>query len=218
VPPLVSGRIGVPIEIVAGLTTGETPAGVEWVAPTWRATGAILNRTFDAPGETRVDVAATLDDGLVVRGTVLVRIEDDVLPVAEFTAPERAFVGDAIPFDASGSTDNVGIVAYVWRFGDGAVAVGGNVTHAFADPGEYEVTLEVRDAAGNLGTATRVVRIVARPSAPPATAVIPPSLAAAVLGAVALTGWAAYRRRRKRKPDPDASGGSPARQTDGPVR
>ena len=39
-------------------------------------------------------------------------------------------------------------VAYIWNFGDGNGALGQAVTHSYAQPGVYAVTLTVGIAAG----------------------------------------------------------------------
>ena len=50
--------------------------------------------------------------------------------------------------DASSSTDDKGIIAYAWDFGDGYVSESVTAAHTYASPGTYVVTLEVFDAEG----------------------------------------------------------------------
>jgi YVTN family beta-propeller protein len=72
-------------------------------------------------------------------------------PVAAFSAPVRIRPGVATTFDAAGSTDPDGSVAgFAWGFGDGATAAvpAPQVSHAFARPGLYDVTLTVTDNEG----------------------------------------------------------------------
>lgn len=55
----------------------------------------------------------------------------------------------AIQFNAT-ATDNGEIVDYIWTFSDDSGSVNGKIiTHTFSDPGVYEVSLTVMDAAGN---------------------------------------------------------------------
>jgi PKD repeat protein len=74
------------------------------------------------------------------------------------------------PFDFSGTfTDPDGKPRYdyTWRFGDGNTSVGRTfnanrpleVTHAFNEPGEITVTLEVTDKNGNTGSDTQIVNV-----------------------------------------------------------
>lgn len=67
-------------------------------------------------------------------------------PVASFTV-KAAAPGQPFQFDARGSTR---AARYDWNFGDGTTLLdGGPVpTHAYANPGVYNVTLTVTDAAG----------------------------------------------------------------------
>lgn len=61
-------------------------------------------------------------------------------------------------FDGSGSTDDTEIVSYEWDFGDGSPPVQGiDVTHTYASPGVYTVTLTVIDCAGKSASASATV-------------------------------------------------------------
>jgi PKD repeat protein len=73
-------------------------------------------------------------------------------PVASFNyLPEFPTVHETITFDAS-SSDDAGydpgdyIVSYKWDFGDGSREEGKVVTHAYTEPGKYEVCLIVTDS------------------------------------------------------------------------
>lgn len=109
---------------------------------------------------------------------------EDAPPVAAFTAdPSIALVHQAVAFDASISSDDVGIARYEWRFGDGDVAEGVAVEHAFRGPGEYPVALTVTDAAGNRDTWVFVVRVISVRTVPPCAG--PPVALGLVLGLAA---------------------------------
>jgi subtilisin family serine protease len=67
-------------------------------------------------------------------------------PVANFTAFANA---GTVEYDASSSTDDVGIGSYKWNFGDGKSGTGKTVTHVYSAPNQfYTVTLTVFDLAG----------------------------------------------------------------------
>jgi hypothetical protein len=51
----------------------------------------------------------------------------------------------------------------VWSFGDGASAVGTNVSHAFTAAGTYPVTVTSTDALGNASSDARVIGVVGPP-------------------------------------------------------
>jgi serine protease len=79
----------------------------------------------------------------------------DSPPTASFTHSCDALT---CRFDASGSADDVGIVAYDWSFGD---RFGSGVTtdHTYAAAGSYTVTLTVTDTAGQSGRQSRSVTL-----------------------------------------------------------
>jgi len=70
-------------------------------------------------------------------------------PIANFTySPTVPIVNEIVTFDASSSYDPDGtIIGYSWAFGDGTIAndTGPIITHAYADAGNYSVTLYVYD-------------------------------------------------------------------------
>lgn len=70
-------------------------------------------------------------------------------PTASFTyLPAEPKAGQLTTFDASGSSPNGGtIVSYEWDFGDGNTTAtsSATITHVYADPDTYNVTLKVTD-------------------------------------------------------------------------
>lgn len=87
---------------------------------------------------------------------------DSEKPVAVIS-PENdiiAAVGEPVKLSAELSSDNTGIVSYEWQFGDGLSSTGVNVTHTYTADNDYTVTLTVKDAAGNVGTADANVKVV----------------------------------------------------------
>ncbi|MDH5447590.1 MAG: PKD domain-containing protein [Candidatus Bathyarchaeota archaeon] len=93
-------------------------------------------------------------------------ILDKTKPTANAGPDRTANVGTPIAFNASKSTDNVGIVSYLWDFGDGTNASGAVVTHDYAIDGTYTVTLTVKDAAGNSNTDLINITVVTVKSPP----------------------------------------------------
>lgn len=79
-------------------------------------------------------------------------IQMDVVVSAAPTADagaDQALTASVVRFDGGGSADPDGkIASYQWEFGDGTTATGPQVSHAYRAPGEYEVTLVVRDDSG----------------------------------------------------------------------
>jgi PKD repeat protein len=112
-------------------------------------------------GEDKHNYTVTLtvkDTAGVTDSTSIWVLVDGAPPVATFTAigstngttdsPVANEDQEKIYFNASGSTDNVKIANYTWYFGDGKFAYGVAVNHTWVQPGTYNVTLNVTDAAG----------------------------------------------------------------------
>jgi hypothetical protein len=86
---------------------------------------------------------------------------------------------------------------FVWTFTEGGAPVsldGRSAAHTFAAPGEYELTLTVRDAANNTAAATFTVKV----QAPAAFGVREAAIAVLFLAAAAVM-LTAILRSRKRK-------------------
>ncbi len=84
---------------------------------------------------------------------------DKTRPVANAGGDRKVNVGDTLVFDATSSTDNIGISSYEWDFGDGETGSGVKVTHVYKKAGTYTVTLTVKDYAGNTGTHSVTVTV-----------------------------------------------------------
>jgi subtilisin family serine protease len=77
---------------------------------------------------------------------------------ASFTA---TCVKASCAFDASGSTDSVGIASYAWDFGDGtppASSTSATASHAYAAASSYTVVLTITDTAGHVAKTSKQVR------------------------------------------------------------
>jgi penicillin-binding protein 1A len=79
-------------------------------------------------------------------------------PVASFTSsPKAPKWGSDVKFDGGSSTDDVGIVKYVWNFGDQTPqdsTSGKTATHTYKAAGTYHVTLSVTDGDGQTSSTT----------------------------------------------------------------
>jgi len=97
--------------------------------------------------------------GSLITLTVAAGAAADEPPTASFVPPSDPKSGKPAEFDATASSDNGKIVTYYWEFGDGQTGSGKKVTHTWATPGSYEVTLWVTDDAGQQGSVTRAVNV-----------------------------------------------------------
>ncbi len=124
------------------------------------ATGATASHAYADNGTYTVTLTVTDYAGLEDTDTLTVTVDDEA-PIPDPGEQVREeLVNESLAFDASGSTDNVGIASYEWAFGDGATATGETVTHAYDTADNYTVTLTVTDLAGNSATATVDVEVV----------------------------------------------------------
>jgi PKD repeat protein len=126
------------------------------------ASGITTSATY-GPGNFEVVLTVTDDLGATDTDTVQISVEGpNQAPVASFTAtPTPAQIGQAVGFDASGSTDSDGsIVSYAWNFDDlGNAATGISPSYTFSDTGWYAVELTVTDDDGAIGVFVENVRV-----------------------------------------------------------
>jgi hypothetical protein len=100
-------------------------------------------------------------------------------PVASFTvSPAAVNVNQTVTFDASASTDETTICdtrcTYQWDFGDFTTGSGMVVTHSYASPRAYTVTLTVTDTRNGVGSTSRSVTVNG-PTPPVASFVVVPA-------------------------------------------
>ncbi len=138
-----------------------------------------------------------IDDDGATESTGTIKTVSNRSPEALFI--ENATIvkeGEVIHFDASGSYDVDGnIASYFWDFGDGTNAIDMIVDHAYAENGNFTVTLTVTDDDGATDSTAATKTVKPLEGWPLAL------LAAIGLGVASLTAtilYGLYRRRKKR--------------------
>ncbi len=121
---------------------------------------------FDLCGEYNIILTVTdLWDNNAEK-TYSITVRDAIKPTANFTGKfHNIKAGQRIGFDGTGSTDNVGIVEWIWNI-DGPT---GYVTldedeiyYSFKKKGSYTIILTVRDAANNQDSMDKIVTVKSR--------------------------------------------------------
>lgn len=131
--------------------------------------GPVVDYAWRTPGTYAVSLEVR-DDSATPSDTARLTIPVVVsaAPTAD-AGPDQVVTASEVAFDGAGSTDADGaITAWDWTFGDGASASGMAVRHAYAEPGDYEVRLTVRDDSGaplNVDEDIAFVRVNAAPIA-----------------------------------------------------
>ena len=107
--------------------------------------------TFSSPGTYEVELTVTDGGGLTDTDLVSITVSAvNEAPVA--VAAATPLTGDApleVEFTGSSSTDDFGIIGYLWDFNDGGpTSSEADPVHTFASPGTYVVELTVSDGGG----------------------------------------------------------------------
>ncbi|HEQ78922.1 MAG TPA: PKD domain-containing protein [Euryarchaeota archaeon] len=114
------------------------------------------------PGIYLVTLTVWDDAGFSDQDTMTVEVLDITPPVADAGRDRRAPPGTLVEFDARGSHDNVGIVNYTWFFNYNfteVVLYGVTPTYIFEIEGVYNITLTVKDAAGNENNDVTIINV-----------------------------------------------------------
>lgn len=125
--------------------------------------GQMSSHTFTVEGIYTVTLTVRDAAGHVATDTMLATVLEFTPPVAAAGPDQTVDEMAAMRFDGSSSTDNVGVALWAWSFHDGLNNVtlfGHSPEWIFTIPGEYIVTLNVSDAAGNTDTDTMQVTVL----------------------------------------------------------
>jgi PKD repeat protein len=159
--------------------------------------GSVIDHVFNDTGDH--DILLTVSDPSGNEGSVsyVLLVIDSVSPVIEMKGSLSLERGDTSDLDASGSTDNVGVVSWTWDiFGpDGeriASRTGSVLQYKFDGAGDHEVVLSIEDGDGNTATETYTVAVEGSP--------LWPYILVAILVAAVVVGLV-YMRRRGDRPD-----------------
>lgn len=99
-------------------------------------------------------------------------LSDHTKPIAEAGANQSVLQGITVTFNGSESADDIGIETFSWLFSDVTLRMltGLTPSYTFNNTGNFEVTLNVTDYAGNWNTDTTWVNVLADTVSPGAEA------------------------------------------------
>jgi PKD repeat protein len=141
--------------------------------------------------QANITVTTDSDHAIVAVFTPIDDIMDDQPPIAEAGGDQTVAENTEVTFDATASSDNIGIVEYYWNFGDGTTDTGVTCTHSYTTAGSYIVTLTVIDAAEQSDVDTLQVTVSSDDAIPGFEWWMLIPVIGIVLGGIAL----AFRRR-----------------------
>ena len=106
---------------------------------------ALVEHTYATQGDYRITFTVVDDDGDVSVATRDVTVQNRP-PVGAILDSPATVVEDVSNVWSASATDVDEPLTFAWNFGDGtAIQYGASVSHVFADPGTYTVTLQVSD-------------------------------------------------------------------------
>ena len=103
-----------------------------------------------------LNTTVTRSDGATVNLTAMLTVH--LPPTAQLAGPSQGDPAELLTF-AGSVLNGTGPFVMNWTFGDGSSGNGSNVSHAFAVPGVYDVSLTVRDAVGSGSQVTDPVTV-----------------------------------------------------------
>ena len=108
----------------------------------------VVTKTYDKAGDYNVTLTVKDDSGMQCdTNSSATKVSVNFPPTCSAGDEKKACLGEAVAFDASGSTAS-GPATYKWDFGDGSVAEGSQTTHAYERAGNYRVRLWIDDGKG----------------------------------------------------------------------
>jgi PKD repeat protein len=123
------------------------------------ASGMTVRRehVYQAPGTYQAKILASASDGSVST-PASVSVRATTLPMVSITpTPSSGSAPLSVQFTAKVTAPDTTIVGYAWDFGDGATANTASPSHAYPQPGTFQVKLTVTDDVGSKASANTVI-------------------------------------------------------------
>jgi PKD repeat protein len=112
--------------------------------------------------EMPLPVSGVLELSLPAHSVLALKIKNTVVPntapIVAVDHPSVGAAGETLTYSATSQGGDPAI-AFVWDFGDGVKADGQYVTHAWTEPGEYQIQVTVKGLSGKSAEKQFEVRI-----------------------------------------------------------
>jgi PKD repeat protein len=133
------------------------------------------SHTYSAGGTYTWSVTASVAGVTSTKsGTITVQAAPSCSLSLSASVPASAAPGEVVPFSAAATPSNCsGTVTYAWAFGDGATAIGGTTSHAYATAGNYQWSVS-SSVSGVTSTKTGTITV----QAPACSLLLTPSVPA----------------------------------------
>jgi PKD repeat protein len=171
-----SGRTGAPVQFASSVSGAPPGSGLTYQ---WSfgdggfGTGAAPSYVYNAPGTYNVSLQVRTSSGQAGFASSIVQVTRPVSPIAANPGgPYSGTAGSSVTF--FGSAFGAANPRFQWSFGDGALGSGPSVTHVYATPGVYAVSLTVTDLATGQSSQATTSATVLTPSVPVPPAVSTP--------------------------------------------
>ncbi|HTD81844.1 MAG TPA: PKD domain-containing protein [Thermoplasmata archaeon] len=169
------------------------------------ASATSVSHSYATPGAYSATLTVTDRSGNTGSAVVTITVRDTVAPAVRGGGDRIVDEGQPLFFDASASTDNVGVASTLWIFGDNSTSSQAALTHVYATRGTYDASVTVTDADGNSQTVRFTVTV--RPVSPTGRELLGMvqtldwiiailAIALAIVGFLAFTTW----RRKEQHP------------------
>jgi len=147
------------IPLVLVLQSGESEV---FLVTVWVPPGTPIGTTDE------ISITVTSNSNPLIYDSIQTRIvviAGMLSPVANAGGPYEANPNESIMFVGTDSYDADGhIISYYWNFGDGTNGTGAVITHHYANPGNYTVSLKVTDDDGLFNSSQTTVIFNALPN------------------------------------------------------
>ncbi|MEA5387277.1 PKD domain-containing protein [Haloarculaceae archaeon H-GB11] len=161
--------------VAANATDNHEIAAYEWsFGDGETATGSSVSHGYTETGTYTVSLTVRDTAGNTANATTTVDVADpDTSPPSPtLTVPELVAAGSSVLLDASGTTDDRGVVEYRWDVdGDGTIdntTTTSTYAHTYTAAGNRTVRVTAVDEAGNTASASATISVTARDTESPA--------------------------------------------------